>query len=229
MESKYRYRGSEAISTGNRVPQGYWANRDQSMLGGPGFITKKIDGQWFICTKGEKTENPNPADSFNTVLKMAKKRAYVDAMLSGTAASDYFTQDIEEIKQNERASDGGAVDAEFSEVPNAQPAQARQTAPAQQQGNKGPSSLEKSYKINGRAIVFHRGQCACESCKGTAFKGKDNLVWISSRCFCYECEKEFADIAKGTENHVAPVYAGTDASNDELPPAMTDDNMPYGA
>lgn len=38
----------------------------------------------------------NPADIANTVLKMAKKRALVDMVLSVTAASDIFTQDLED-------------------------------------------------------------------------------------------------------------------------------------
>jgi len=36
----------------------------------------------------------------NTVLKMAKKRAHVDAVLTTTAASDIFTQDIEDMNAN---------------------------------------------------------------------------------------------------------------------------------
>jgi len=46
----------------------------------------------------------NIADTYNTVLKMAKKRAYVDAVISATACSDIFTQDIEDISQNQKAS-----------------------------------------------------------------------------------------------------------------------------
>lgn len=38
-----------------------------------------------------------PADVANTVLKMAKKRAQVDLTLTATAASDIFTQDIEDL------------------------------------------------------------------------------------------------------------------------------------
>lgn len=38
-----------------------------------------------------------PKTVMNTVLKMAKKRAYVDAVLSATAASDIFTQDLEDM------------------------------------------------------------------------------------------------------------------------------------
>ena len=38
----------------------------------------------------------NPADLANTALKMAKKRAQIDLTLTATAASDLFTQDMED-------------------------------------------------------------------------------------------------------------------------------------
>ena len=38
-----------------------------------------------------------PADVANTIVKIAKKRAYIDAILTVTAASDIFTQDIEDM------------------------------------------------------------------------------------------------------------------------------------
>jgi hypothetical protein len=41
-------------------------------------------------------ENPDLPDTWNTVLKMADKRALVAAVLNGTAASDVFTQDAED-------------------------------------------------------------------------------------------------------------------------------------
>jgi hypothetical protein len=41
----------------------------------------------------------NPADAANTILKMAKKRAMVDGVLTVTAASDIFTQDIEDLPE----------------------------------------------------------------------------------------------------------------------------------
>ena len=40
-----------------------------------------------------------PADLANTILKMAKKRALIDAVLTCTAASDCFTQDIEDLPE----------------------------------------------------------------------------------------------------------------------------------
>jgi hypothetical protein len=40
-----------------------------------------------------------PSDMANTILKMAKKRALIDAVLTATGASDIFSQDIEEIPE----------------------------------------------------------------------------------------------------------------------------------
>jgi hypothetical protein len=44
-----------------------------------------------------KQVRQNPDDMANTVLKMAKKRAFVDAILTVTGASDIFTQDVEDM------------------------------------------------------------------------------------------------------------------------------------
>jgi hypothetical protein len=45
---------------------------------------------------GQRVPNPDLADQYNTVLKMANKRALVAAVLNCTAASDVFTQDLED-------------------------------------------------------------------------------------------------------------------------------------
>ncbi|KAA0257514.1 hypothetical protein FHQ18_09230 [Deferribacter autotrophicus] len=63
------------INTGNRVSSG---------LGSCNSREKKYRKQ-------------NPYDIDNTILKMASKRALIAAVLNGTAASDIFTQDIEDI------------------------------------------------------------------------------------------------------------------------------------
>lgn len=114
MESKHRFRTGEVSDTGVPVPQNYWDARDHKILEqayqdnyglkpDSKLGVKKINGMWAIVFAGEKAENENPADNYNTVLKMAKKRAFVDAMITATAASDIFTQDIEDIVQNEKA------------------------------------------------------------------------------------------------------------------------------
>lgn len=43
---------------------------------------------------GNKAENEDIADVYNTVLKIAKKRAHIDATLTVTGAADLFTQDL---------------------------------------------------------------------------------------------------------------------------------------
>ena len=98
MEGKYRYRAEviEGPKGPAIVPQGYWDSRDPKWIGGPQYSVKKQDGQWVIA---HKVEHPNPADYYNTVLKMAKKRAHVDAILTATAASDIFTQDVEDMPE----------------------------------------------------------------------------------------------------------------------------------
>lgn len=45
----------------------------------------------------------------NTVLKIAKKRAYVDAIITGTGCSSIFTQDLEEIANFQANQDQEAI------------------------------------------------------------------------------------------------------------------------
>ena len=112
LEKKYRYTTGPSGSTGRPVPGSYWSKRSsdptgaQNILGGKGFVVKKNTdtNQWEIYEQGEKVENENPADYYNTCLKMAKKRAMVDAVLTVTAASDIFTQDLEEDIEAEQPS-----------------------------------------------------------------------------------------------------------------------------
>ena len=111
MESKFRYRTGEKEVTETPVPKAYWdswktdpakaqAELQKAMNDNGKFSIAKDNGKWFIAIQGEKKEHDNPADYYNTVKKIAKKRALVDAVLSVTGASDIFTQDIEDLNQN---------------------------------------------------------------------------------------------------------------------------------
>lgn len=102
MESKYRYRedsrkcpkcNQSAITKGKaEYGGGYYCNPKKE---GCGAKFKDKDPQ-IESQKSGKSENSDIADVYNTVLKIAKKRALVDAALTATAASDIFTQDLEE-------------------------------------------------------------------------------------------------------------------------------------
>lgn len=103
MESKYRYRkaeqkcpecGKETIIKGKQDYGGGWLCWGKK--GGCGAKFKDGDSKIENQDMG-RVEYDNPADYYNTILKMAKKRAHVDAVLTATAASDIFTQDVEDM------------------------------------------------------------------------------------------------------------------------------------
>lgn len=152
MESKYRYRGGArvcpecgkaTIIKGKKDFGGGWLCWTKK--GGCGAKwddgAKEIEGQ-----SEEKIENENPADTFNTVLKIAKKRSFVDATITATAASDIFTQDI--------------GDGEDDDIPMNQgqtpPAQPKASTPKTSPGNVGrntrstniPETDDKTLFVN---------------------------------------------------------------------------------
>lgn len=96
MESRYRYRkaeqvcpicGKEAIIKGKKEYGGGWLCFGKK--GGCG--AKFTDGDPEIENQNMgRVEHPDPADNYNTVLKMGKKRSMTDAILTATAASDIF-------------------------------------------------------------------------------------------------------------------------------------------
>jgi hypothetical protein len=60
------------------------------------------------CNSRERRyKNQDPASVANTILKMARKRALVDATISATCASDEFTQDIEDSSPDSVPSNNG--------------------------------------------------------------------------------------------------------------------------
>jgi hypothetical protein len=104
-ERKYAYRnaqrvcpscGASAIIKGKAEYGGGWICFDKK----GGCKAKFPDGSDEIesQTVGE-IENPDLPDLWNTVIKMAEKRARVDAVLAVTGASALFTQDIEDQAQ----------------------------------------------------------------------------------------------------------------------------------
>lgn len=153
MESKYRYRGSEMENTGKPVPKEYWNKKDPATLGGKGFTAKKDDnGRWMIFKKGDKKlENPDIADVYNTVLKMASKRSLIDAVLKATGGSCEFTQDLEDNLEN-----GGNESSEFygdsQQHFNAEPAQNMQAPMQEQPADRKTKFIEVCNKMNPPAV-----------------------------------------------------------------------------
>jgi len=97
LESKYRYR-DDIEDTGENLPKDYKEKKQEYKK--QGLVAKKIDGVWKWLKINGKKENLDIADQYNTVLKMAKKRAHIDAMLTATAASDIFSQELEDLPKD---------------------------------------------------------------------------------------------------------------------------------
>lgn len=127
MESRYRYRGGEVELTDMPVPKSYWVDRDPAVLGGKNHVAKKDEnGRWVIGIKtGEKVENPNVWDVRNTVLKIAKKRSFVDATITMANLSEFFTQDLEDLDifelRTETKTDAGSAHAPSASAPEPEP------------------------------------------------------------------------------------------------------------
>ncbi len=106
LESKYRWRqadrkcptcGKPTIIKGKEEYGGGWICFAKKGGCGGKFKAgdKAIEGQQV-----GRIENPDAADIANTVLKMAKKRALVDATLALARCSDLFGQDLEDLADN---------------------------------------------------------------------------------------------------------------------------------
>jgi len=105
METKYRYRkaervcptcGASSIIKGKAEYGGGWLCFAKKGGCGAKF---KDDDQSIVSQAVGRVENPDIADIYNTALKIGKKRAHVDAVLTATAASDIFAQDLEDEPQ----------------------------------------------------------------------------------------------------------------------------------
>jgi hypothetical protein len=100
-ESKYAWRkgeracpkcGKAAIRKSTRDRAGWYCWRKIDGCG----ATFKIDDKSITEQQVGRVPNPDIADMYNTVRKMACKRAHIAATLFVTGASELFTQDVEE-------------------------------------------------------------------------------------------------------------------------------------
>lgn len=104
-----------------------------------------------------------PADVLNTVLKMAAKRAQVAMTINVTAASDIFTQDIEDLSDDVRSlitgRDPGEDGEDDKRTPGVEQPRSKSQAPSGEQGDGGrgqAGQAEEAAKRN--AQPMHEGQ-----------------------------------------------------------------------
>jgi hypothetical protein len=101
-EAKYRWRqggrkcpqcGQEAIIAGKEGFGGGWVCWKKKNGCGAQF---KSDDAAITGQSVGRIPNPDVFDQVNTIQKMAQKRALVQAVLIGTGASEFYTQDLED-------------------------------------------------------------------------------------------------------------------------------------
>lgn len=137
-EKKYRYRnaqlvcpqcGKETVFKSKSKPEFYCWNK----RGGCGATFPLNDTRITEQEQGQ-IENTEPYDLVNTLQKMAQKRALVAAVLVGTGASQFFTQDVEDMQ---------TIDIETtSPKPEHKPMQAKQPAQRSTQPPEPPADLD---------------------------------------------------------------------------------------
>jgi hypothetical protein len=139
-ETRYRYRtqrhrrtcpdcGAAGLIKGKETSklQGkWWCPPDK---GGCGHVFPSGDRRITSQEVGdERTENPDPYDLANTLLKMGEKRSHVDMMLRATGTSGLFTQDIEDLVSEEAPQASvEAPDARAGQKPTQEPEQVLET------------------------------------------------------------------------------------------------------
>jgi hypothetical protein len=160
QEGKYRYR-KEVLKDENDqpipVPGSYWKDRNPEKIGGRQFSVTKQDGKWYIA---HRIEHDNPADHYNTVVKMGCKRGLVAATLNATAASDIFTQDLEDIPEEVR--EEAPRQEARQEPPQARRKPVESEPPRPQEQSNGPTNGHSSTLVG---IV--------SGCRKSSFEGRD--------------------------------------------------------
>lgn len=108
----------------------------------------------------------DPADVANTILKMAKKRAQIDLTLTATAASDIFTQDIEDLPEE-------LIEREREPSPEEKDAMAKRVH-------------DEAYAIHSESIKFIKERIGAGDGKAVAeewralSEGHQRALWLAS-------------------------------------------------
>ncbi len=149
MEKKYRYRkgervcpecGKPAIKRSKFPPredptaQPGWYCYDK--IGGCGYVFLATDPR-IIDQQVGQVINPDIAEQVNTIQKMAQKRALIAATLLAVNASEFFTQDVEDMDY---------IDAPYT-ARDQPPAQKAAPPPTQQQAQ--PPNGTRSPQAHG--------------------------------------------------------------------------------
>jgi hypothetical protein len=173
-ESRYRWRqgtrkcpkcGSEAIIKGKEEYGGGFLC--YAKKGGCGAKFPDNDKSITEQSVG-RVENEDLVDVKNTILKMAKKRAKVDATLSATRSSGVFTQDIEDMDVGDRS-------ATTSPEPKTAPQPVQHRTPARQPA-KAAAKVEDVMCSQCGGINSHTDDCPTKQPKQSPKQAEGQVI-----------------------------------------------------
>jgi len=160
MESKYRWRKQYTETEAGPIPKGYWevpkeqSEARQSILVGvygPGrYRVKKAGAQWVAVKvegDGERIENPDIADTYNTVEQMSAKRSHVAATKRVTATSHLFVLETPEMETSVNVH--RAEDEDIPPMRTQQPASAPTPPPTEEKPSPKESLAYHNYTNKG--------------------------------------------------------------------------------
>lgn len=196
-ESKYRYRWVFESD----IPK----NIDKAGLVGKTFESKRSGKEYTRY----RLENPDLIDQWNTVLKMAKKRALVDATLAATRTSGMFCQTE------------GELDAwlDSDEIPKQERLEKQKAAPkaSDEKHHGNPSAaIDPTFTMRGETKKLSEWDTAA-------------LTWIAYKSQARDAVKAAAQaiLNSRAQSSNTPNETKNDFQGEEAPPP-TDDDAPSG-
>lgn len=162
LESKYRYRYAPTDKKPSR--------QEADVMKAKGLGKWRKAGNDWVWS--ERVENDQIYDQINTIDKMAQKRALVAATLIACNASEFFTQDVEDM---------GYIDGEYTYTDAGTSQQSTTTA--------APVEAEKVSTSNGDAIYqavvdaglsenIHAAKTALNKCKTGYDTPEKAIAWM---------------------------------------------------
>ncbi len=151
------------------------------------YVCHLLTREGEIAAEGRGACEPSERPHVNVRVKIAMKRAMVDAVLRVAALSDYFTQDLDDLPAS--YSGGGSTHADRPP---------RQSAPRPS----GPKPGEE-WVPNGCRIMFAKFDSVCEICGNDIAQGQEQMYSNNTKkAFHVPCAK--ADILGDGEPEAAP-------------------------
>jgi hypothetical protein len=173
-------------------------------VGSASTMEKKYRYRWDGSGKDRKqVENPDIADVYNTVLKMAKKRAHVDATLTVTGAADLFTQDLID---EEDAKPAPAMPQRKSETTHATPPPPKNDdrPPDREPANEAGADDQGETELHGVVKLVTRKPG--KSARGEYVKCGVCVITDKGEQWANTFDTKLADDAESLKGHAAILY-----------------------